>query len=319
MSFRISFFAWGVTLAAAGSVLAQDYNFDDDSTAMEYAGGRTYKGGPGVVQSSQAWTGFEDNGTFVNNSVSLTLSGFPELAFPAVIVNGPDPYQGTPAFILSQALPTGDATDTFALSNVPPAPAGEAYDLILYGTDFDGTGGTEFSVNIGGGFADKEISATANSPAYGQPNDAFVEGVNYVVFDNVVPEAGLIAGTVSMLPGAPKGDLNAVQLVTVPIAGVLLPGDCNEDGVVNITDLLTLLNNYGNTGMNWSDGDFNGDGAVNITDLLAMLNNYGDSVYFPSSTATLSSTLSVPEPAGISLLIGALAIVRRRGRRSACR
>jgi Dockerin type I domain len=56
-----------------------------------------------------------------------------------------------------------------------------------------------------------------------------------------------------------------------------LAGDANMDGGVNITDLLTLLNNLGRSGTDWSQGDFNYDGAVNITDLLAMLNNYGSS------------------------------------------
>jgi Dockerin type I domain len=47
-----------------------------------------------------------------------------------------------------------------------------------------------------------------------------------------------------------------------------------QDGGVNITDLLTLLNNDNHTGKDWSEGDFNYDGTVNVTDLLALPNNY---------------------------------------------
>src|ERR1700733_11506604 len=54
-------------------------------------------------------------------------------------------------------------------------------------------------------------------------------------------------------------------------------GDANLDGTVNLTDLFTLLNNYGEIGKDWSEGDFNYDGTVNLTDLLALLNNYGQS------------------------------------------
>jgi autotransporter-associated beta strand protein len=92
-----------------------------------------------------------------------------------------------------------------------------------------------------------------------------------------------------------------------------LVGDANLDGGVNITDLLTLLNNYTETGKDWSEGDFNYDGAVNITDLLAMLNNYGLSGGAASSTGTIG-TIAVPEPATISLLavVGAGMLSRRR-------
>lgn len=88
-----------------------------------------------------------------------------------------------------------------------------------------------------------------------------------------------------------------------------LVGDANLDGTVNLTDLLALLNNYGQSNKDWAAGDFNYDGTVNLTDLLALLNNYGQ-------TATLASaagTSSVPEPGAISLLaIGAMALVPRR-------
>ena len=44
-------------------------------------------------------------------------------------------------------------------------------------------------------------------------------------------------------------------------------GDLNEDGVVDIDDLLKLLGNFGNSG----DGDFDADGIVSIDDLLHLL------------------------------------------------
>jgi PEP-CTERM motif len=73
--------------------------------------------------------------------------------------------------------------------------------------------------------------------------------------------------------------------------------------------LLTLLNNYTQTGRDWAEGDFNYDGTVNITDLLAMLNNYDQSGG--------ASTIAVPEPAMTGLLaLGAAGrMVRRRRQR----
>jgi hypothetical protein len=57
-----------------------------------------------------------------------------------------------------------------------------------------------------------------------------------------------------------------------------LVGDTNLDGTVNLTDMLALLNNYGQSGRDWSQGSFNYNGSVNLTDLLEMLNNYGQRV-----------------------------------------
>lgn len=92
-----------------------------------------------------------------------------------------------------------------------------------------------------------------------------------------------------------------------------LIGDANLDGTVNLTDLLALLNNYGQTSEDWSDGDFNYDGTVNLTDLLALLNNYGQSATLAESS--FSSARVVPEPATVGLFtlgLGSFLTRRRR-------
>jgi hypothetical protein len=50
----------------------------------------------------------------------------------------------------------------------------------------------------------------------------------------------------------------------------VLPGDVNDDGVVNYDDLTIVLNNYQGT----SPGDVNSDGVVNYDDLTIVLNYY---------------------------------------------
>ncbi len=55
-----------------------------------------------------------------------------------------------------------------------------------------------------------------------------------------------------------------------------LAGDLNGDGVVDLTDLSTLLSNFGGPG-GAADGDINGDGVVDLTDLSALLGNFGSS------------------------------------------
>jgi hypothetical protein len=55
-----------------------------------------------------------------------------------------------------------------------------------------------------------------------------------------------------------------------------LEGDVNDDNVVNVFDLSTLLSNWGQTGRTWTQGDLNADGTVNIFDLSVLLTNWGN-------------------------------------------
>jgi hypothetical protein len=55
-----------------------------------------------------------------------------------------------------------------------------------------------------------------------------------------------------------------------------VPGDLNDDGVVDVFDLLILLGEWGPCG-NPADcaADLNGDGAVDVFDLLMLLGHWG--------------------------------------------
>ena len=54
------------------------------------------------------------------------------------------------------------------------------------------------------------------------------------------------------------------------------PGDTNGDSTVDLTDLLTLLANFGQPADNGpADGDFDGSGSVDLPDLLALLAAFG--------------------------------------------
>jgi hypothetical protein len=79
-----------------------------------------------------------------------------------------------------------------------------------------------------------------------------------------------------------------------------LAGDSNRDGVVDVNDMLTLVNNYGNTFAGWSAGDNNGDGIVDINDALAAVNNYGAGGTFADAAAAMNwveaHVAAIPEP-----------------------
>jgi hypothetical protein len=87
----------------------------------------------------------------------------------------------------------------------------------------------------------------------------------------------VIDGTYDVL----YSDYGSIGQYTLSITGaVVVPpvctGDLNCDGAVNITDLGTLLANFGmTTGATLADGDVSGDGAVDITDLGALLAGFG--------------------------------------------
>ena len=80
-----------------------------------------------------------------------------------------------------------------------------------------------------------------------------------------------------------------------------IPGDANEDGVVNVGDLGILAANYGRDlqaqgvpqAQWWGLGDFNEDGMVNVGDLGILAANYGSSgSSFQADYAKVFGTMS---------------------------
>ena len=106
----------------------------------------------------------------------------------------------------------------------------------------------------------------------------------------------------------------------------VLPGDANQDGSVNFSDLNKVLTNYNLTGMSWSQGDVTGDGAVNFSDLNVVLTYYNQSLpsgspaagAFPAADllvaatmpTTVNSAITVPSQAGV---IANVAVADNRG------
>lgn len=73
-------------------------------------------------------------------------------------------------------------------------------------------------------------------------------------------------------------------------ANPTLPGDINNDGAVNVTDLSIILTNFGTTNVTV---DLNNNGKVDITDLSILLSHYGQTraaLPTPAPTVTLSAS-----------------------------
>ena len=85
----------------------------------------------------------------------------------------------------------------------------------------------------------------------------------------------------------------------------LLPGDVNEDGKVNMSDLAILGADMGKTvpagGAGWAWGDLNNDGVVNYLDLQILMADWGQTSSWATTGVQTAappnfSTAQVPEP-----------------------
>ena len=72
-------------------------------------------------------------------------------------------------------------------------------------------------------------------------------------------------------PGASIVSIAQIQPVEAP------PVDVNKDGVVDVTDLLLVASNFGETGVGIS-GDVNADGVIDIFDLVLVAKRFGEDV-----------------------------------------
>jgi hypothetical protein len=98
-----------------------------------------------------------------------------------------------------------------------------------------------------------------------------------------------------------------------------LIGDTNADGSVDLTDLSTILNNFGGTTSAWTSGNFDGAATIDLTDLSDVLNNFGASNPHASDVAPApafaGAVSAAPEPTSLALVgLGAVALLRRRKR-----
>jgi hypothetical protein len=96
--------------------------------------------------------------------------------------------------------------------------------------------------------------------------------------------------------------------LTVVVSGPL-PGDTNDDDLVDIIDYDNLIAQFG-AAPGGESADFNGDGYVDLADFVILRGNFGFGVE-PAPDAEFGA--ATPEPATLSLLaLGGLAIIRRR-------
>jgi hypothetical protein len=88
-----------------------------------------------------------------------------------------------------------------------------------------------------------------------------------------------------------------------------IPGDANRDGAVNADDAAIVAKNWGQAVSGGARmGDFDGDGMVGAADASILAANWG-------TTAKGTGPTSVPEPGGMTMLVGYLGVLSWSRRR----
>ncbi len=134
-------------------------------------------------------------------------------------------------------------------------------------------------------------------PGYNSASTAS-PGESFYSFD------GSVWGDLAMEDGFDTANFCIKAYVTA--APELIPGDANDDGMVNAVDASILADNWGKDEATWGMGDFNDDGVVGPADAVILAAHWGYG----------TTEASVPEP-GVGVLLAGLLIgvtLRRRAR-----
>ena len=154
------------------------------------------------------------------------------------------------------------------------------------------------------------------------PNDIFIEGTdngtavgttvgNYFVVRNLNPSSGslFIFGD-GVIGGPERGAINGIQLVSVEAAGPT--GDYNGNGVVDAADYVVWRNTSGQGATPPGSGaDGNANGTIDPGDLNFWKSKFGNT----APGAASGSSLAVPEPSSLTLLIVLTAVSLCKGNR----
>ena len=175
-----------------------------------------------------------------------------------------------------------------------------------------------YALTITGGTVDITSSKLVIEPANKSATLAALEAniANHSLIASGIPANFALALLDNALLNKTTFGGNPVDQNSLLLSEELL-GDTNADGHVDLTDLSTLLNNFGSATSSWTSGNFDGQPAIDLTDLSDVLNNFG--VTNPNAN-TKDLALSTkdfaptPEPSSLYLLTTAFPALLRRMR-----
>ncbi|MFN8498622.1 MAG: hypothetical protein U0641_12290 [Anaerolineae bacterium] len=123
----------------------------------------------------------------------------------------------------------------------------------------------------------------------------------------IVPTGAMniTAGHTSYLSSSTSGGGNTPSVVKLPQA-MLVAGDINGDGTIDLFDLVYLASVYGTTPPGNPKADLNGDGAVDLFDLVLLGVNYGRSSASTPWIGAAAGAAASSEAAGSASKAGGL-------------
>src|SRR5262249_49477489 len=119
----------------------------------------------------------------------------------------------------------------------------------------------------------------AASPLIVAAADSATKSANFTQLTNFVTSGGITSSTVTASPtqfGIAVADNAVLNYSTYnghPVDAnsvIVVPtflGDANVDGRVDLTDLSTVLNNFGTANLAWTSGNFDNAATIDLTDL----------------------------------------------------
>ena len=122
------------------------------------------------------------------------------------------------------------------------------------------------------------ITATNTPTSYNATN--LPAGLSVNTATGVISGTPIAPGTTSVTISATNAGGTGSATLSITISSGA--GDLNSDGVVNITDLVLILNHFGQTSAStgWDPlADANGDGVVNVSDLTIVTSNFGKTYF----------------------------------------
>lgn len=165
-------------------------------------------------------------------------------------------------------------------------------------------GYVDYRTILGGARDDLAGEIVANSATAGLIALNGTTATLTVPVDATLPISGGFTGTIRL------------QGTLVGTTVVLMAGDTDGDGDVDLVDLGNLAGAYGTpSGAAWSSGDFDDDGDVDLVDLGSLAGNYGTGAPAPLNfDADIANYDLVPEPTIVLTLAigGFLGLWRRK-------
>ncbi|MGN6367450.1 MAG: hypothetical protein ACTHN5_04235 [Phycisphaerae bacterium] len=140
------------------------------------------------------------------------------------------------------------------------------------------------------------------------------DGIGGITSSALTPREGIAVMTGADYRAATrKSSLDgALVLTNNLLLKTALLGDANLDNQVDLSDLSTVLNNFGQASLSWTHGNFDYAPTIDLTDLSDVLNHFGQSLTTP--TLAPDTPTPTPEPTPLALLTLAAPFLYKRRR-----